>query len=85
MLTKTQDWSSRVSLGNMEIYREKFESIQAYFAPQFPEATRIGNQMITTILKRTNGHPAVQASSGQAVEREDEDRRGQAGSVSPST
>ncbi|GAM84100.1 hypothetical protein ANO11243_020920 [Dothideomycetidae sp. 11243] len=44
-----RDWSDRVSFGNMDGYREKFETIQSYFAPRFPEATKVGNQMITTI------------------------------------
>ncbi|KAF2226376.1 hypothetical protein BDZ85DRAFT_271749 [Elsinoe ampelina] len=44
-----RDWSDRVSFGNMDGYREKFESIQSYFAPRFPEATKLGNQMINTI------------------------------------
>jgi prephenate dehydrogenase (NADP+) len=33
----------------MEGYRSKFEKIQDYFAPRFPEATRVGNEMIKTI------------------------------------
>ena len=33
----------------MEAYREKFEKIQAYFAPRFPEASKVGNEMIKTI------------------------------------
>ena len=33
----------------MDGYREKFEEIQNYFAPRFPEATRVGNEMIKTI------------------------------------
>ncbi|KAF1352131.1 6-phosphogluconate dehydrogenase [Delphinella strobiligena] len=44
-----RDWSERVNLGNMDGYREKFEQIQSYFAPRFPEATRVGNEMIKTI------------------------------------
>ena len=48
-----QDWSQRVSLGNMEGYREKFETVSRYFAPRFPEARKIGNEMIETILERT--------------------------------
>ncbi|PNS15752.1 hypothetical protein CAC42_4204 [Sphaceloma murrayae] len=44
-----RDWSDRVSFGNMDGYREKFESIQSYFAPRFPEATKVGNEMIKTI------------------------------------
>jgi len=42
-----------VSLGHMDGYREKFEQIQKYFAPRFPEATRLGNEMIRTILEKT--------------------------------
>jgi prephenate dehydrogenase (NADP+) len=48
-----RDWSSRVSLGHFDGYREKFEHIQSYFAPRFPEATRLGNEMIKTILEKT--------------------------------
>ncbi|KAG9553830.1 hypothetical protein KCU77_g14042, partial [Aureobasidium melanogenum] len=44
-----RDWSERVSFGNMDGYRSKFEKIQSYFAPRFPEATRVGNEMIKTI------------------------------------
>ncbi|GAB7345720.1 hypothetical protein MBLNU457_3995t1 [Dothideomycetes sp. NU457] len=44
-----RDWSEKVSFGNMDSYREKFEEIQTYFAPRFPEATRVGNEMIKTI------------------------------------
>ncbi|KAK4995805.1 hypothetical protein LTR28_000403, partial [Elasticomyces elasticus] len=33
----------------MDSYQEKFEAIQNYFAPRFPEATRVGNEMISTI------------------------------------
>lgn len=50
-----RDWSERVSLGHMDGYREKFEQIQRYFAPRFPEATRLGNEMIKTILEKTRG------------------------------
>lgn len=48
-----QDWSDRVSLGHMDAYREKFEHIQTYFEPRFPEAKRVGNEMIKTILAKT--------------------------------
>jgi len=44
-----RDWSERVSLGNMQGYQKKFEDIQRYFAPQFPDATKLGNEMIKTI------------------------------------
>jgi prephenate dehydrogenase (NADP+) len=48
-----RDWSSRVSLGNFDGYREKFEEIQKYFEPRFPEATKLGNEMIKVILQKT--------------------------------
>ncbi|KAF1921235.1 hypothetical protein BDU57DRAFT_509936 [Ampelomyces quisqualis] len=48
-----RDWSSRVDLGNFDGYREKFEKIQKYFEPRFPEATKLGNEMIRTILRKT--------------------------------
>ncbi|KAK5107194.1 hypothetical protein LTR62_001640 [Meristemomyces frigidus] len=44
-----RDWSERVSFGNMDGYRERFEKIQKYFEPRLPEAKEIGNQMIRTI------------------------------------
>ncbi|KAL0265267.1 prephenate dehydrogenase (NADP(+)) [Diplodia seriata] len=48
-----RDWSDRVSLGHMDAYREKFEHIQTFFEPRFPEAKRVGNEMIKTILAKT--------------------------------
>lgn len=48
-----RDWSSRVDLGNFDGYREKFEKIQKYFEPRFPEATKVGNEMLKTILRKT--------------------------------
>ncbi|GAB1738575.1 hypothetical protein NU219Hw_g3378t1 [Hortaea werneckii] len=49
-----RDWSERVSLGHMDAYREKFEKIQKYFEPRFPEATKLGNEMIRTIEENLN-------------------------------
>ncbi|GAB7351385.1 hypothetical protein MBLNU459_g2063t2 [Dothideomycetes sp. NU459] len=54
-----RDWSERVSFGNMDGYRDKFESIQSYFAPRFPEATRVGNQMIKTIEENLHSRKGV--------------------------
>jgi prephenate dehydrogenase (NADP+) len=48
-----RDWSSRVDLGNFDGYREKFEKIQKYFEPRFPEANKVGNEMIKVILRKT--------------------------------
>lgn len=44
-----RDWSERVKLGNMEGYRRRFEMVQEYFRPRFPEAKRVGDEMIRTI------------------------------------
>jgi prephenate dehydrogenase (NADP+) len=48
-----RDWSSRVTLGSFDGYREKFEAIQKYFEPRFPDATKLGNEMIKAILEQT--------------------------------
>jgi prephenate dehydrogenase (NADP+) len=48
-----QAWSDCVSFGAFEAYRDRFEKIQRYFAPRFPEAVRVGNEMIRTILEKT--------------------------------
>lgn len=48
-----QAWSDCVSFGAFEPYRDRFEKIQQYFAPRFPEAVRVGNEMIETILANT--------------------------------
>lgn len=46
-------WSECVSFGDFASYQDRFERIQVYFAPQFPEAIRIGNEMIKVILDKT--------------------------------
>lgn len=48
-----QAWSDCVSFGNFDSYREKFEEIQQHFAPRIPDAVRLGNEMIKTILEKT--------------------------------
>ncbi|KAM0719301.1 hypothetical protein Q7P37_005206 [Cladosporium fusiforme] len=55
-----RDWSNRVSLGNLDGYREKFENIQAYFSPRFAEATKVGNEMIRTIEDNLSARKAEQ-------------------------
>ncbi|KAH8154209.1 uncharacterized protein LAJ45_01977 [Morchella importuna] len=45
-------WSDAVSFGDFNSYRLRFEKPQEYFAPRFPEATKLGNEMIKTILQR---------------------------------
>ncbi|EXJ58210.1 prephenate dehydrogenase (NADP+) [Cladophialophora yegresii CBS 114405] len=46
-------WSDCVSFGAFEAYRDRFESIQRYFAPRFPDAVRLGNEMIKEIMLKT--------------------------------
>ncbi|EXJ92880.1 prephenate dehydrogenase [NADP+] [Capronia epimyces CBS 606.96] len=48
-------WSECVSFGDFEAYRHRFENIQQYFAPRFPDAVRLGNEMIKEILMKTKG------------------------------
>ncbi|KAL8766644.1 MAG: hypothetical protein Q9209_006627 [Squamulea sp. 1 TL-2023] len=46
-------WSECVSFGDFSSYQDRFEQIQSYFAPRFPEATRVGNEMIKVLLEKT--------------------------------
>lgn len=46
-------WSEAVALGDFEGYRDRFESTQGFFRERFGEATRVGNEMIKTILENT--------------------------------
>jgi prephenate dehydrogenase (NADP+) len=48
-----QAWSECVSFGAFEAYRNRFESIQQYFAPRFPDAVRLGNEMIKEIMTKS--------------------------------
>ncbi|KAK2763542.1 prephenate dehydrogenase (NADP(+)) [Emmonsiellopsis sp. PD_33] len=47
-------WSECVSFGDFASYRDRFEKIQSYFAPRFPDAVRLGNEMMKTILDKTS-------------------------------
>ncbi|KAI5296162.1 prephenate dehydrogenase (NADP(+)) [Ascosphaera acerosa] len=49
-------WSDCVSFGDFDSYRDRFEQIQSYFAPRFPDAVKLGNEMVKTILARTEAH-----------------------------
>jgi prephenate dehydrogenase (NADP+) len=46
-------WSDAVSFGDFNAYRKRFEKPQEYFAPRFADATKLGNEMVRTILNRT--------------------------------
>jgi prephenate dehydrogenase (NADP+) len=62
-----RDWSDRVSFGNFDGYKERFEEVQKFFEPRFPEATRLGNEMIKTIAERTKVAKAkAEAEKGKA-------------------
>ncbi|KAJ5087435.1 hypothetical protein N7456_011051 [Penicillium angulare] len=50
-------WSDCVSFGDFESYRDRFERIAQYFAPRFPEAVTVGNEMMKTILEKTTNNP----------------------------
>ena len=50
-----------MSFGDFESYRDRFEKIQSYFAPRFPDAVKIGNEMIKTILEKTTVDQHVKA------------------------
>ncbi|KAM0144063.1 hypothetical protein ACHAO1_000342 [Botrytis cinerea] len=43
-------WSECVEFGDFESWKDRFEKTQMFFAPRFPEATRVGNEMMKTIL-----------------------------------
>lgn len=46
-------WSDCVAFGDFEGYRDRFESTQQFFKPRFADATKVGNEMIKTILENT--------------------------------
>ncbi|RVX74451.1 hypothetical protein B0A52_01577 [Exophiala mesophila] len=46
-------WSECVSFGSFDAYRDRFENIAQFFAPRFPEAVRLGNEMIKEIMAHT--------------------------------
>jgi prephenate dehydrogenase (NADP+) len=44
-------WSDAVSFGDFEGWKDRFVSTQKFFEPRFPEATKVGNEMMKTILE----------------------------------
>jgi len=48
-----QGWAECVSFSDFESYRKRFTSIQEYFKPRFPEATRVGNEMLRRLVEKT--------------------------------
>jgi prephenate dehydrogenase (NADP+) len=52
-----------LTLASQDGYREKFEKIQKYFEPRFPEATKVGNEMIRTIEENLNSRKKAEAEA----------------------
>ena len=49
-------------------YRKRFEKAQEYFSPRFPDAVKLGNEMIKTILSRTRElEKSREAASGSTA------------------
>ncbi|KAH8757483.1 hypothetical protein BGZ57DRAFT_771885 [Hyaloscypha finlandica] len=46
-------WSDCVTFGDFEGYKDRFLSTQNFFKGRFEDATRVGNEMIKTILENT--------------------------------
>jgi prephenate dehydrogenase (NADP+) len=46
-------WSDCVTFGDFESYRDRFQSTQKFFEPRFADATRVGNEMMKTMLENT--------------------------------
>ncbi|KAG9239388.1 hypothetical protein BJ875DRAFT_501437 [Amylocarpus encephaloides] len=44
-------WSDCVTFGDFESWKDRFQSTQRFFEPRFPEATKVGNEMMRTILQ----------------------------------
>lgn len=44
-------WSDCVTFGDFESYKDRFVSTQRFFEPRFADATRVGNEMMRTILE----------------------------------
>ncbi|KAH3661914.1 hypothetical protein OGAPHI_006093 [Ogataea philodendri] len=47
-----REWSSIVSYGDYDLYKERFVKTQNFFMPMIGEANKTGNEMIKMILKR---------------------------------
>ena len=48
-----QGWAECVSFSDFEAYRRRFVNAQEYFKPRFPEATKIGNEMLRRLVEKT--------------------------------
>lgn len=55
----SKEWSNIVTYGDFNLYKSKFENTQAFFEHMFPAATKMGNEMIKTILQRVKDRENV--------------------------
>ncbi|TPX09426.1 uncharacterized protein E0L32_009314 [Thyridium curvatum] len=46
-------WAECVSLGHFETWKERFVVTQKFFEPRFPEAIKVGNDMVKAVLDST--------------------------------
>lgn len=46
-------WSDCVKFGDFESYKDRFESTSSFFKDRFADATKVGNEMMKTILENT--------------------------------
>ena len=53
MTLMSKGWAECVSFSDFESYRKRFTIIQEYFKPRFPEATKIGNEMLRRLVEKT--------------------------------
>lgn len=49
----TREWSSIVTFANFDLYKRKFQEVQKFFEPMFPEANKVGNEMLKTIASHS--------------------------------
>ncbi|CCD24244.1 prephenate dehydrogenase (NADP(+)) NDAI_0C05850 [Naumovozyma dairenensis CBS 421] len=48
-----REWSSIVTFQSFDLYEERFEQVQEFFKPMFPEANKLGNEMMKTLLSHS--------------------------------
>lgn len=52
-VVSAREWSSIVTFANYDLYKRQFEVVQKFFEPMFPEANKIGNEMLKTIASHS--------------------------------
>lgn len=54
-LLAARGWSDCVRFGDFDAYRDRFDQTRQFFEPRFADATKVGNEMLKTILAKTRG------------------------------